>query len=229
MRPPIEYIYSAVDFNRMHPLTPEQRFAVRRGLGIRDETFAVGFIAAFNEKKNQLGYLRGAVSPMRESCPAAQTFFVGDFEPETNAYAGECLEAARAEGLDEFVRFVGFCSEVEKWYQACDVIVVPTRKEGMARCMIEALACGTPVVSFDVCSAVEILEEHRCGRVAAQGDYQQLTGAIVNFAQSAQMRSDYGSTGSALARRLFSPEASLEKYRNLILSLEGANLGTRHA
>ena len=192
---------------------------MRRELGIADQAFAVGFIATFNDKKNQLGYLRHAVPVLSADCPAAQTFFVGDFEPKTNPYAQSCAEAAAELQIEDRVRFAGFCSDVHRWYQACDVVVIPTRKEGLARCMIEALACGTPVVSFDVASAREVLEEHRCGRVVAQGDYEALCREIACLAGSATLRAEWSANGAALAPRLFSSESCLEKYRNLILTL----------
>ena len=218
-RPPIDFIYSVVDFEQMRPLPPEERLALRRELGIADGTFAVGFIATFNDKKNQLGYLRHAVPALASHCPAAQSFFVGDFEPKTNSYAQSCAEAAAELQIEGHVRFAGFCSEVHRWYQACDVVVIPTRKEGLARCMIEALACGTPVVSFDVASAREVLEEHQCGRVVPQGDYAALCRELASLAGSAKLRADLSANGAALAPRLFSSESCLEKYRNLILTL----------
>ena len=217
--PPIEFIYSVVDFEQMRPLPPEDRLALRRELGITDGTFAVGFIATFNDKKNQLDYLRHAVPLLANQCPAAKTFFVGDFEPKTNPYARSCAEAAAELQIEARVRFAGFCSDVHRWYQACDVVVIPTRKEGLARCMIEALACGTPVVSFDVASAREVLEEHRCGRVVAQGDYEALCREIAGLANSPVLRADLSANGAALAPRLFSSESCLEKYRSLILTL----------
>lgn len=217
-RPRMDYIHSVVDFERMRAPSPGERAALRRELGIADGEFAIGFIATFNDKKNQLEYLRQAVPRLQRSCPAARTWFVGDFEPTTNSYARECAEAARKlEGKPPVV-FTGYTTAVEKWYQACDVIVVPTRKEGLARCMIEALACGTPVVSFDVCSAREILERQRCGIVAAQGDYEHLCAALVNLAGSPELRAGYGASGAAAARRLFSAEASISSYRQLILN-----------
>lgn len=218
-RPPIDFIYSVVDFEQMRPLPAEERRALRHELGIADETFAVGFIATFNDKKNQLGYLRHAVPTLSTHCPTAQTLFVGDFEPKTNPYAQSCADAAAELQMEGRVRFAGFCSDVHRWYQACDVVVIPTRKEGLARCMIEALACGTPVISFDVASAREVLEDHRCGRVVPQGDYDALCHEVASLAESATLRAEWSANGAALAPRLFSSESCLEKYRNLILTL----------
>ena len=221
-QPGIDYIYSAVDFDRMRPLPVLERQAIRRALGIADETFAVGFIATFNDKKNQLDYLRQAVPRLAEHCPPARTFFVGDCDPEGNPYARTCVEAARDGRVEGLVRFAGFRPDVEKWYQACDAVVIPTRKEGLARCMIEALACGTPVVSFDVASAKEILEEHQCGRVVPQGGYPALCAELTALARTPALRQELSVAGATLAPRLFSTDRCLAEYRRLLLSLTAA-------
>ena len=219
-QPRIDYIYSVVDFKRMCVPSPGERSALRHELGIPDDEFAIGFVATFNDKKNQLEYLRQAVPQLQQMCPTARTWFVGDFEAATNRYAQHCADVVRELNIGVSVQFTGYESAVEKWYQACDVIVVPTRKEGLARCMIEGLACGTPIVSFDVCSASEILERYRCGVVVSQSDYHRLCTALVRLANSPALRSEYSANGAAAARRLFGAETSMAHYRGLVLREE---------
>jgi glycosyltransferase involved in cell wall biosynthesis len=98
-----------------------------------------------------------------------------------SGYARRCLETVRRLGLEEHARFHGFSDRVTEWYQACHIVLLASRREGLARCMIESLACGTPVVSFDACSAREVLEEHDCGRVVPQGGYAGLAAAYVRL------------------------------------------------
>ena len=86
--------------------------------------------------------------------------------------------------------------------------------------MIEGLACGTPIVSFDVCSASEILERYRCGVVVSQSDYHRLCTALVRLANSPALRSEYSANGAAAARRLFGAETSMAHYRGLVLREE---------
>jgi glycosyltransferase involved in cell wall biosynthesis len=210
----IENIYSSVNFERMRPLDAASRAALRKRLGIAPETFAIGYIAAFNDKKNQLGYLREAVPALHRANPNARTYFVGDFAPAKDAYARECEQLA-----SDATQFVGFTPAVEDWYQACDVIVVPTRKEGLARCMVEGLACGTPVVSFDVSSAREILEQHECGLVVKSDDYPALVRAIQLLATNAATMTQMQSRAAAIARKLFASDRMIREYEALYTSL----------
>ena len=214
-----ESIYSIVDFDRMQRTSPPQRFEDRRNLGIADDTIAVGFVAAFNDKKNQLEFIQNAIPELQRQQPNAHVFFVGDFRPSEDPYADQCRNAALQFGVEKNLTFAGFTEKIETWYSSLDLVVVPTRKEGMARCMIEALGCGTPVVSFDVCSAHEILTQHDCGMVVQQGDYAALVYSLVALSQDTDRREKLGINGHAVARKIYSRVDILRQYEALYRSI----------
>jgi glycosyltransferase involved in cell wall biosynthesis len=218
---PVEFIYSIVDPAVMRPLPAEERAALRRRLGMAEGEVAVGYVATVNAKKGQLELLEGAGEALRTRLPDARLHLVGDFRPERDEYARRCREAVQRLGLEGQVAFHGYRPGVAEWYQACDIVLLASRREGLARCMIESLACGTPVVSFDVCSAREILDGHDCGRVARQGDYAGLAASLAELATDPALRARLGENGAAAARRLFSPAPVAAAYERLYRALPG--------
>ncbi|WP_167546784.1 glycosyltransferase family 4 protein [Stieleria maiorica] len=215
----IDVIYSIVDGQVMHPVCDEDRQDLRSELGIASGEIAIGYVATFSEKKNQLDFIDQAAGPLLEHLPNAKVHFVGDFVPEQNEYARACRELSEAKGLRDRLSFVGYSSEISKWYQALDLVVVPTRQEGLARCMIEAIACATPVVSFDVCSAHEILSRHECGIVVSQSDYPSLVTSILELLNDPERRDSFGSNGRRLAESIFSHGAIYGRYASLYRGL----------
>ena len=207
-------IYSIVDPTEFRPPSSKEREALRRERGIADGEFPIGFVATFNPGKAQLPFIERALPRLRQLVPSARVYFIGDFDPERNEYAAACVQAVERLGVDDEVRFLGYTDAVADWYRSVDLVVLPSRREGMARCMIESIACGTPVVSFEVCSAREILEGHEAGRVVDQGDYNALLCAIDELAHSPGERERLGANGARAARRLFDPEAVLDQYRS---------------
>jgi glycosyltransferase involved in cell wall biosynthesis len=208
-------IYSIVDLEKMKPLESSQRQVTRRSLGIQDTEFAIGYAAAFNDKKNQLQFIRNAGAELQKSIPNARVHLLGDFRPAEDAYAKRCLEAVKETGTADLFAFHGFTEDMSQWYAALDAVIVPTRQEGLARCMIEAMACGVPVVSFDVCSAREMLDEYQCGSVLEQGDYEGLVAKLVELSKNPALRSEQGDRGSQAAAKLFSATEVIAQYKHL--------------
>ena len=99
----------------------------------------------------------------------------GDDGPGERDYAVRCRAAAAT--LGTAVRFLGLRSDVADLIVRAHVIAVPSLYEGLMRTMIEAMACGRPVVSADVASAREMLAQS--GREA---------GAVVQYADETMAR-----------------------------------------
>lgn len=218
-QPRIKYIYSIVNHVKFHPILSEQKEWLRQELGIEPGVFAIGYVANFNHKKQQLEFIQAAGKHLKAQVPHAKVYFIGDFEPENNTYAHECWEAVSQQDLQEVCSFLGFQSNIAAWYQALDLVIVPTKNEGLARCMIESLACGTPVISFNVCSAQEILINYNCGSVVPMGDYTLLVSEIARFAQDEQLMSRYRENAAKVSHKLFSEKnvSEYEKIYNQIL------------
>jgi glycosyltransferase involved in cell wall biosynthesis len=208
-------IYSIVEFQRFYKVNTDIKRKLRQQLAIRENSLALGYVATFNPKKAQLAFIEQAMPLLKQQLPDSKVYFIGDFHPETNPYARACLQEARQLDLTEHLAFIGFDEAVDRWYQALDITILASRKEGLARCMIESLACGRPVVSFDVCSAREILERHQCGLVVPQGDYPALVSSIQLLAQDQQRYQAYRENAFRASRSLFEKSQAVRQYQNL--------------
>ena len=156
--------YSIVDPERFAPSEPS------------DSTPPVVLVpGVFWPKKGQLGFIRNVVPLLAGQ--SIDSWFVGDFDPSTNPYAASCLAAA--EPHSEFVRFLGYRDDLPELYQRATAVAVPSKHEGLMRGMIEAMSSGRPVVSFNVCSAREVLDGG-AGKVVEQGDYEGMTNALLH-------------------------------------------------
>lgn len=207
----VAVIPSVVDLDRFRPVSAEERAAIRARLGIGACEVAVGMVAGVFEKKGQLGVLR-EVLPAVQS-PEVKLHLIGDVDTERDAYGRSCADAAEAVG--DRVAFHGFRSDVADWLRALDIVVLNSAREGLARCMIEAMACGTPVVSVDVSSAREMLEETGAGIVVPHGDAAAMTAAIASLVSDPARRAALGRAGRAAAERRFDAGEIAARWREL--------------
>lgn len=104
---------------------------------------------------------------------------VGDASPEGDMESELRTQVTRL-GLCDRVRFLGpVPPEDLKWpLSAADVFVLATRNEGWANVILEAMACGLPVVATDVGGNREVVADERLGRIMPFGDQAALTQAL---------------------------------------------------
>ncbi|MBB4091150.1 glycosyltransferase family 4 protein [Salinibacter ruber] len=207
-------IYSIVDSDRFYSVPAKKRRDIRQKLGVYGSPLLV-YVASFNPIKAQQQFIEHVVPILKRKLQDVKVAFVGDFAPKQDAHARDCLETVSRRDVEEHVVFAGYQSNVERWYQAADLTVLASEKEGLARAMIESIACGTPVVSFDVASAHEILTQHQCGVVVPQGEYNAFADAVTELWEDESRRDEMGLNGVRIARELFDPETIARQYERL--------------
>ena len=102
------------------------------------------------------------------------------------AFVGEGEQAdalqrrARELGLEADVRFVGAVphERVPLWLGACELLCVPSRQEGCPNVVLEALACGRPIIGTRVGGLPELVREPSCGTLVPSEDPAALAAAL---------------------------------------------------
>ncbi|MFG2500404.1 glycosyltransferase family 4 protein [Streptomyces sp. NPDC048441] len=136
-------IPNGVDVERFRPVAAQ---TARTALGLTGQAPLVVCVGRLCRQKGQDVLLR-AWAAVAERMPLARLVLVGD-GPDA---------AGLREQAPPSVRFAGATEDATLWYQAADLVVLPSRWEGMALVPLEAMACGRPVVVTDVDGARESL------------------------------------------------------------------------
>ncbi|RDC61393.1 D-inositol 3-phosphate glycosyltransferase [Alteripontixanthobacter maritimus] len=198
----IAVIHSIVDLEKFAPSSGPDRDSARNRLGIKADDFAIGCIGAIREKKGQAAFVQNALPVIFENNPNAHVHFIGDNGAPSHPYWTEFSQAASTSELSSGISIHGHCDDVHRWYRALDLILIPANYEGLARAMIEGMACGVPIVSTDVCSAREMLDETGAGLVVEKGDWSAMIAAVDRMKDPA-FRKACEASGRAVADRLF--------------------------
>lgn len=152
--------YTGLDRDRFRPLKHTQlRSQLSRELGfaLPDNAPLIACIGALIERKGQ-----GIAITALNDIPGARLVLVGKGDDEARLRA-----LAVSEGVETRVFFAGSVDHdlMPLILSAADVMVLPTVAEGLANAWVEALACGTPVVTSDVGGAREIITCDTAGRL----------------------------------------------------------------
>lgn len=195
-RRPISITYSIID-----PTFLDQP---RRANWNNPYILLCGSLRSLKGQEEFLSYAAPAVT-----AAGIRILFAGEADPGEPAYEIACRRAAEPYG--DMVEFLGHQSDVRELYSAAVATVVASRAEGLSRSMIEAMACGCPVVSFDISSAREILGND-AGRVVAAQDWASLAGEILNFYRNQQLNISVGLVARSKAKTLFDHNMVLQRY-----------------
>lgn len=135
---------NGVDLSRFRPASEEQQSAARNSVGLHGPL--VVCVGRLSRQKGQDVLLDGWPQVLQR-VPSASLVLVGD-GPERHA-----LQRRGAAGVE----FVGDGTDVPTWLAAADVVVTPSRWEGMSLVMLEAMAAGRSIVATDVAGVRETL------------------------------------------------------------------------
>jgi glycosyltransferase involved in cell wall biosynthesis len=155
-----------------------------------------------------------ALARVRAELPAAQIVLVGD-GPQRHQLAARARELA----VVDRVRFVGPSHDVPGYLAAADVLVAPSRNEGMGRVLVEAMALGVPVIGAAAGGIPSVIGNDECGRVVPVDDVDALAGALAELGRDATLRAKLGEAGIARAEQFSLAEAErrlLDLYARLV-------------
>lgn len=141
----------------------------------------------------------------------------GSLDPENPAsVTASELEAWRAGGM---IEYVGECADVGGFYAQAHIVTLPSYREGLPKSLIEAAACGRPVVTTDVPGCRDAIEPGVSGVLVPPRDARALAAAVAALAEDEALRTRMGDAGRALAERDFGLDrivrAHLDVYRDL--------------
>ncbi|MEZ4358521.1 MAG: glycosyltransferase [Eubacteriales bacterium] len=159
---PIKVINNGIDLNTFKPTSSD--FRVKYDL--QDKKVVLGVANVWSERKG-FDYLIKLSKMLDETF---KIIIVGLTPKQKDELPENIIGITRTNSVDELVKI----------YSAADIFVNPTLEDNFPTTNIEALACGTPVVTFDSGGSAEMIDES-CGYKVERGDLEGLGRAINNI------------------------------------------------
>jgi glycosyltransferase involved in cell wall biosynthesis len=132
------------------------------------------------------------------------------------------LEKAAAEaGIGRRVHFLGFRRDVAEILARSDLLVLPSRWEGMPNVVLEAMAAGLPVVATDVEGVAELLGPNREHQTVTYGDTASFAQKVTRLLGDRDLAKRLGQANRQRAEQHFSIDATVRAYESLWTALAG--------
>lgn len=151
-----------LNLNRFVEATPEEKQEVRRAFRLNeDDIFAIS-VAQLIKRKNHMVLIQ-AVEKLHN--PHFHLFICGDGVQET-----ELKAKAKELGIEHQIHFLGFRKDVYKISSVADLFLFASLQEGLPVAIMEAMACGLPIVASKVRGNYDLIDQGKGGYLVAPMD-----------------------------------------------------------
>jgi glycosyltransferase involved in cell wall biosynthesis len=181
------------------------------------DPLVVGFLGRLLEDKG-VHTLVAAHRILRERGLRVRLRIAGDRDPANpTSVAPERLASWREE---PDIELLGHIDDVHRFWAASHLAVLPSRREGMPKSLLEAAACGRPLIASDVPGCREVVHDDVTGLLVPVDDPPSLAAAIARLAAAPELRARYAAAARAEAESRFATAhvaaAIVELYRDAL-------------
>ena len=203
----IETIPNGLDLQRYKPV---KRQILRELLGLPQDKQLVlfGAIKATSDRRKGFHLLQAALKSLRRS----------HWQDKLELVVIGASQASEPVELGFKTHYLGKLNDdisIAQVYAAVDVFVAPSIQDNLPNTVVEAIACGTPCVAFQIGGIPEIIEHHSNGYLAQPFEIEDLAQGITWVLENQERHQQLSQQARAKAEREFSQELQARRYAAL--------------
>jgi glycosyltransferase involved in cell wall biosynthesis len=203
----IRHILNGVDIDEVQSAVPADKS--------HSDSFSLGYIGQLIERKD----LCTLISAMKLLCDAREKIrltVIGDGPKQNNL-----KEEALRQGISEQIEFMGFKPDAITFLKTFDAFVLPSRMEGIPRCIMEAMAATVPVIVSDIPGNRDLVIHQKTGLLFSPGNSRDLADKIVTLMRHPEDAKNMAIRAREKVEAEFSSRKMAHEYTNLYFDLLG--------
>ena len=211
----IKTIVNGVDTRLFHP-NPDHRSTTREKLGFTETNIIIGTVGRLEPVKNYQELIEGFALAHKVHSDL-RLLFVGIGELES-----ELEKLALNTGVKNQVFFLGHRDDVTRVLNAMDVFALTSLSEGMSNSILEAMACGLPIIASNVGGNPNLVKHNKNGYLYPLNQPGKLAEYIGRLASKSEEITTFGQQSRYDAEQLFSINTMVGNYEQLYQDLVGS-------
>lgn len=197
----ITCVPSAVDTGQYRPDTRDMAW-FRAEFGLQPDELTIGMVAQFIERKGHATLL-DALPQLVQAHPGVRVLLFG----QGPLLEGITRQVQASPLLARHVVMAGFRRDLDKVLPCLDILAHPAFMEGLGVSLLQAAACGVPIVGGRAGGIPEIVQPGLNGELITPGDVDGLAQALRQLLQDPDQRQRYGRAGRQWVEQHFSIDA----------------------
>lgn len=150
----------------------------RKSLDIDEDDFVILVLAELNKNKNHIQLIK-AMNLLKDKYPNIKAIFAGSGPLEN-----DIKKQIKEYGLEDRITLLGWRDDVKELINSCDMVGLFSKREGLGKCLLEAMICGKPVVATNTRGPRELIEENINGYMFDIDDIEATSKSIEKLYKS---------------------------------------------
>jgi len=218
----VHVLYNIVDFKRFrpnvsHPLDLEKK----------DGEIWYGMVGAITPLKGQDLFIKAAAQVVKYLSNARFIIVGTNFykTEKSDGYEAELHNLIKTLKLNYHVTFLGFRNDIPAVLSTLDVLVQPNRgPEGLGRAILEAMACGVPVIAANGWGPAEIIQHTKTGILFPPRDVETLSRRMIELGKHDELREEIVHHADKWIHKNISPEKIIDNFSLFIRDISRIKL-----
>lgn len=208
----VEVIYNGVDNAVYYPMDAS---SIREKFDIAQDALVIGMIGRVNAIKGQNDFIE-AVEPLLEKNEQAVAFLAGGVFPGEEWRLEELDKRIASSSVVSQIHRIDYYDKTSELYNMFDIFVLPsTNPDPLPTVVLEAMACGKPVVGYRHGGVCEMVKEGENGILATPNQPEELSKAIHELADNTEKREQFGSASIQRQKEFFSLGSYIRHFSEL--------------
>ena len=155
----------------------------RRSLGLNEDDFVILVLSELNKNKNHIQLIK-AMNLLKDKYPNIKAIFAG-----VGPLEDEIKNQIKENGLEDKISLLGWRNDVKELINLSDVVGLFSKREGLGKCLLEAMVCGKCVIATNSRGPRELIEDNKNGFLLDIDDYEKTAKSIEKIYKSENLKS----------------------------------------
>ncbi|MFK4425312.1 glycosyltransferase family 4 protein [Bacillus sp. RC51] len=204
-----------IDVQRFTLVTEIEKRELKLQYGYKSQDFLMFYAAEFNKNKNQ-SFLIRVLAQLKNEMPHAKLLLAGE-----GPLIEECKKIATQLGVTNMVHFLGYRNDIASLLQMCDLAVASSYREGLPVNIMEAMACGLPVVATDNRGHRELIINNKNGWIVDRDDIKAMADRIKGISINPKVLAQMGQYGCTSIKNQYSVNEVLKEKKEIYTTFMG--------
>lgn len=157
----------------------------RKKLGLDENDFVILVLAELNKNKNHIQLIK-AMNLLKDKYPNIKAVFAG-----TGPLEEEIKNQIKENGLEDKISLLGWRNDVKELINLSDLVGLFSKREGLGKCLLEAMICGKCVISTNTRGPRELIEQDINGFMFEIGDIETTARSIEKIYLDNKLRHEF--------------------------------------